>query len=117
MTLVEFLLARIAEDEEVARVCAEMFPPPWEVAECEAKRRVVELHHPDRHLENWYWMDRKCAECRKPWHKYMPGKLPTDIGPEKGCPTLRLLALPYVDHPDYDEAWRPEVTRAPSPDS
>lgn len=23
------------------------------------------------------------------------------------CPTLRLLALPYADHPDYREEWRP----------
>ncbi|MFH8926376.1 DUF6221 family protein [Streptomyces pristinaespiralis] len=23
------------------------------------------------------------------------------------CPTLRLLALPYADHPDYLEEWRP----------
>ena len=23
------------------------------------------------------------------------------------CPTLRLLALPYADHPDYRDEWRP----------
>ena len=23
------------------------------------------------------------------------------------CPTLRLLALPYADHPDYREEWKP----------
>ena len=23
------------------------------------------------------------------------------------CATLRLLALPYADHPDYREEWRP----------
>jgi hypothetical protein len=22
------------------------------------------------------------------------------------CPTLRLLALPYFDHPDYQDKWR-----------
>lgn len=33
LTLTEFLLARIAEDEEAARACAEAFPSPWEVAD------------------------------------------------------------------------------------
>lgn len=23
------------------------------------------------------------------------------------CPTLRMLALPYADHPDYRQEWRP----------
>lgn len=33
MELTEFLLARIAEDESAARVCAEAFPSPWEVVD------------------------------------------------------------------------------------
>lgn len=33
MTITEFLLARIAEDEAAARTCSEMFPSPWEVAD------------------------------------------------------------------------------------
>jgi hypothetical protein len=33
VTLTEFLLARIAEDEAVARVCARVYPSPWEMSD------------------------------------------------------------------------------------
>lgn len=33
MTLAEFLLARIAEDEAAAEDCAKLFPSPWEIAD------------------------------------------------------------------------------------
>ena len=32
-SLVDFLLSRIAEDEAVARACAEAFPSPWDVVD------------------------------------------------------------------------------------
>ena len=85
MTLTEFLLARITEDEVEAPFihdgdkwsdgCACDFPTRW-LAECAAKRRIVEWHQPDDVCDD-------------------------------ACHTLRLLALPYADHPDYDESWRP----------
>lgn len=28
---------------------------------------------------------------------------------EKACPTLRLLAEVHADHPNYDETWRPRT--------
>jgi hypothetical protein len=79
MTLVDFLLARIAEDEALAAPALEMDPAHWctagthieperWLAECEAKRRILEEH-------------------------------------EHACPTTQALALPYADHPDYDQAW------------
>ncbi len=96
MTLTEFLLARIAEDEAGARqgqrhggvqaaVCTRV------LAECEAKRRIVELHADggrnawigDRFV-NW------CTADKATWP----------------CQTLRLLALPYTDHPGFDPVWR-----------
>jgi hypothetical protein len=118
--LTDFLLARIAEDEaNVAAILRQ--DPNWEadgdgvfdrpdrriayvrgdyaathiahwdparvLAECEAKRRVVELHRTDA-------TDPEvivCAVCL--------------YGPP--CETLRLLALPYADHPDYRPEWRP----------
>ncbi len=134
MTLTEFLLARIAEEEAVSRAAVE---GPWDtmtqetadgeniyftvdtasgdpildlhesgalgrstsehiarwdparvLAECEAKRRIVEAH-----LSSEAW----CDHCSG-------GEL---MGNPDGCPTLRLLALPYADHADYDESWRP----------
>ena len=94
VTLTEFLLARIAEDEAQFNAEAhEKLGPslgsgPWchlprPLAECEAKRRVIALHTHD---------GIKCAECRS-W--------------DAACPTLRALALGYFDHADYDETWRP----------
>ncbi len=118
MTLTEFLLARIAEDEAAARSAtapSEMHPwgdrslPPtplerwpdevrgylggtlgehcahWDparvLAECDAKRLIVEMDDP-----------------RGEW----------DTGFERALHSvLALLVLPYADHPDYDESWRP----------
>lgn len=109
MTLTEFLLARIAEDEAVANAAAEAFtrgvstPPTWAskrqwerfdpavseqirrhdpasvLAECAALREVVGLH-------------TACDDV--------------SYGDTSTCPTLRALAKPYADHPDYrPEEW------------
>jgi hypothetical protein len=115
MELSEFLLARIAEDEEVARERADddfyVMPdtsafeavdigPGWVLAvrparvlaECEAKRRIVETHP--------IYPDGDQHDCPGPWPGYQDA-------PNEPCPTLRILALPYADHPDYRESWRP----------
>jgi hypothetical protein len=86
MTLTEFLLARIAEDEASATnwlrfevrdgIPGNYAIPDRVLAECEAKRRIVGLIDPDRNR----WSVRNI---------------------------LGTLALPYADHPDYDEGWRP----------
>ena len=128
--LTDFLLARIAEDEASAREAAEIdqevfgskdgcvidylwarmvtypsggrghtfapgAPTPAQVlAECEAKRRIVE----------------HCTE--------QAAKCPEDDWPADGDMSwapladnarhlLRLMTLPYADHPDYREEWRP----------
>jgi hypothetical protein len=101
MTLTEFLLARIAEDEadiraiEYDRTVAAIAPGMFSVdhplrllAECEAKRRIVErlspLLDPFSHSA-----DRACtAEVDLAW----------DV--------LASLALPYADHPDMRPEWR-----------
>jgi hypothetical protein len=71
----EFLLARYAEDEAAARV-----------AECEAKRRIVELHQP---VKPMFGPPVCMCEGRDPG------------------PTLAALALPYSDHEDYLQEWKP----------
>jgi len=142
-TLTDFLLARIAEDEAVARAATpglwacetapNGFPamvvgnnmtvadtydkphlsdanhiarhdPARVLAECEAKRRIVALH---------------VGSGRDPFYSHKGGPLDTcdvcvsfhadmDCSNEPWpCPTLRILALPYADHADYDESWRP----------
>lgn len=103
MTLIEFLLARIAEDEVVARAAltdgnsnqiwqvqdwieldAEVLAhvhrhdPHRVLAECEAKRRIVAM-----------WLD----EARFP-----------DF--DCGWEVLQMLARSYADHPDYCKDWR-----------
>jgi hypothetical protein len=78
-----------ADAEHIAR-----WDPARVLAECEAKRRIVELHtesEPGSH------------EC--------PGRYSTfSIAEGDPCPTVLLLALPYASHPDYDPAWNPEAT-------
>jgi hypothetical protein len=129
--LVEFLLARIAEDEAIARTAAAAeavegsdgmrweagsalrlrdawstiaigtyesdldeagvhmarWDPARVLAWCEAQRRIVELHPKSVHN----YSNDTCFGCGEDWP----------------CPTLRLLALPYVDHPDYRQEWKP----------
>lgn len=107
-TLVEFLLARVAEDEAVARAAGDEAPSPWRndcgtlsdargtqmagyageaagphiarhdparvLAECEAKRRIVEAV-----ASGFYDSDLEVA--------------------------LRDLAAVHADHPDYLAEW------------
>lgn len=90
MTLTEFLLARIAEDEAACFqgcVCGYILPsgdPHCDhrvLAECEAKRRIV--------AEADEWLDR------------------IDDRSTIRDRVLALLARPYADHPDCCEEWKP----------
>lgn len=120
MNLTEFLLARITEDEAVARrgsrhnareVYANdnygclLVDPARVLAECEAKRRIVERCRPFVAVV-WRESDRLLASAFDETH--MPTLAHSaPIWPnEHAEATLRDLALPYSDHPDYDEAWR-----------
>jgi hypothetical protein len=67
--------------------------PARVLAEVDAKRQMLELHHS---IELPTEMLDACAECEV-----------TGVYPEYPCRTLRLLALPYAEHPDYREEWRP----------
>ena len=98
MTLTEILLARIAEDKVRADdawkavdngaivwdrihpdVRAAIWTPDRVLAECEAKRRIVEAFGDYDPEDHWDFQT-------------FP---------------LRALAAVYADHPDYDETWRP----------
>ncbi|MFF9631749.1 DUF6221 family protein [Streptomyces fradiae] len=85
--------------------------PARVLAEVDAKRRLLDLHalvHRDV-----LWLDSEggeateeiavCGHC-VPRHSCF-----SDRGavPQGGCATLRLLATPYADHPDYRNDWRP----------
>lgn len=56
--------------------------------EVEVKRRIMEKHGASDRMEYSYFL---CTGC-------------SDGHP---CDTLRLLALPYDDHPECREEWRP----------
>ena len=85
--------------------------PARVLAECEAKRAVVELHADGEVLDHWEYectcgfSDHRLSECKGcVWHTYDEGELKRRYSP---CRTLSLLALPYADHPDCREEWRP----------
>jgi hypothetical protein len=135
--LVEFLRARLDEDEQVAREAAEhgegvydspmqaTFWSPRVLAEVEAKRLIVERHRPIS--EPVEWPDDQtgkgealvCSSCGNRdldgWINWRPlvgeaGVFPDGVTPPyvlAPCETLRLLALPYAEHPDYRQEWRP----------
>ena len=113
MNIVDFLLARIAEDEKRARVheahihadgsihgvsnpdepCPDCFSARG-LAECEAKRRIVETHNQGG--ARWTGFPR--ADVLEHYCMHDQQASP--------CPTLCSLVAVYADHPDYDEAWR-----------
>jgi hypothetical protein len=129
--LAEFVLARVAEDEAKARSAEWVDKPPsgtFDVvsdcdcnddhassnylavdparvlAECEKNRRLIELHHATE--IGWGPDVIGCDTCH--------GEMPETWGPDLlapgaslwPCETACLLALPYADHPDFQQAWR-----------
>lgn len=128
--LAAFLLARIAEDEQAVQTIVDVEPTgasllihdrpihtwisehpsqeSWEMArrvlaECEAKRRIIELHCartvaiPDYEVHELI-----CSMCSCP-HASSVGADEYEPFP---CRTLRLLVLPYADQPDYRAEWQ-----------
>ncbi|HEY9367551.1 DUF6221 family protein [Streptomyces sp.] len=126
MTLVEFLTARLDEDEQAARECG---GAPWSApipgmvhvdakaiadnklawgqlgyvatVEREHDRQHIARHDPARVLREVEAKRRIIEECE-------PGFNPPNAQAKYTAETvLQCLALPYADHPDYDEDWRP----------
>jgi hypothetical protein len=114
LSLVEFLTARLNDDEaaELGGIAAASATAEeagdwlWvkrSRAEREAKRRIVDLHPPTDPYNREG--DRYCRRCLSPGYDTgYPDEWCQDDWP---CPTLRLLALPFADHPDYREEWKP----------
>ena len=134
MTLTEFLLQRIGEDEAAARagISSQADPengwglietrgfagltlsphvghihervqgehiirwhPARVLAECEAKRRIVEA------------ADEATGLDMQVDSEFRVGFRDTSTEPYLGDVILRALALPYADHPDYRGEWKP----------
>jgi hypothetical protein len=86
MTLTEFLLARIAEDEDYYTGVADTLAPRI-LAECEAKRRIVEGAAADGSTGPWGGCGDDCEWRAIDW-------------------AIQQLARPYADHLDYRDEWR-----------
>lgn len=117
MTLTEFLLARITEDEETCwegegeYVCCRD-RAARNAAECEAKRALIKSFDDERHAvveDCWYTCaaateeregEDTCDDTRQGG--------PCDCGRDRRvAERLSIMATAYADHPDYDAGWRP----------
>jgi hypothetical protein len=97
MTLTEFLLARIAEDE-YARLDVRRWPYPWIDIQTRAARQ--------RQLSDDRRVFLECDAKRRIVERALAPVAHAGQSLERDA-TLRDLAAAYADHPDYDEAWRP----------
>lgn len=71
---------------------------PRMLAECAAKRALLELHHRNVRDDG-----DQCAQCgfAEDWEI-------RENGPTFPCATLRILVAIYADRPGYDPAWGTE---------
>lgn len=109
--LADFLLRRIAEEERAARAArraggaprasagpadAHLITPGRLLADCATRRKIIALH--EVHLMSNgipAMFDGESGSCRAGQNER-----------EYICPTLRLLALRYADHVEFDPAWQ-----------
>jgi hypothetical protein len=102
--LVEFLTARLDEDEAAARAWLPIgnpdaaarehiarHDPARVLREVAAKRAILAGHST---VTGWNWPDQSDGSVQMDYVEALRR-------------TLRHLAAVYSDHPDYDEAWRP----------
>lgn len=121
ITLVDFLLARIAEEEQAARLAIDGQADPengWGYEGRALTPHVGIIHHAVQadHIIRWH-PARVLAECeakrRIVDHEdargaqsivSFTGRVVRAVGTSG---VLRCLALPYSDHPDFDGPWQP----------
>jgi hypothetical protein len=127
-TLKEFVLERILEDETAAQRAIDAYPrsyrwsisgsaggapryaheDPWRVLSgCVAKRLIVRAHSVASPTLGVVGR----AGTRPPQCCPTCGEGDDQIQSNGPCYTLRVLALHWVDHPDYRNEWRPEWLR------
>jgi hypothetical protein len=134
-TLVGFLRARLAEDEQVARAADS---GPWRVDDPAYPTAIYNRDgHPIISGSQWGGEASIFDDPAAPAHiaRHDPARVLAEVEAKRrivhihseydhGCPehdgcdgftflsagpcfTLRLLALPWAGHPDYREEWRP----------
>lgn len=114
--LVAFLLARIAEDEAVARAAVGEGSGSWEARpywfteshEADVPGVTYDEIDLDHAMQIARWDPaRVLAECEAKRRIITTIQRWLDVGYPTLDHVLFALALPYADHPDYDESWRP----------
>jgi hypothetical protein len=126
MDLVEFLRARLAKDEQVARACsgaswtagpsgavhldadADGEPELVASAETEAYAEHIARHAPSRALQEVAARRQIVDDHEKHAWIIAQGRATPEQQAAQGVreQTLRLLALAYAHHPGYNEEWR-----------
>jgi hypothetical protein len=98
MTLTEFLLARIGDDEASAAERPTPVSAPFSrsrlLAECAAKRRIITLAYEATGYDMTVDLERETDERSRSGVAFVGERI------------LRALATPYAEHPDYDPTWR-----------
>ena len=80
------------------------------LAECAAKRAIIEIHHPHDH-GGTHGDAVFCDECQWDHGDDSPriDNQPVENFGANPCRTLLALAAVYKEHPDYDPAWSPNA--------
>ncbi len=111
VSLVEFLTARLDEDEEVVQAASRAGGSSWPTGQ--GDRVGPTLAHARRHDPARVLREIEAKRGMMAVHR------PYDTDPEQAClgcaggiewercPVLRHLAWVYAAHSDYQESWRP----------
>lgn len=133
MNLVEFLRARLDEDEQAARAAT---AGPWYVDDIDQELRTADVYAADGRVTSAY--TEPCCSVEDATHmaRHDPARVLVEVEAKRRllrshydyqgycprchdwqnkpvereaypCEVVRLLALPYADHPDYRQEWRP----------
>lgn len=125
MTLTQFLEARLTEEEAEANLLPDDDGPQestgisgWVFTEWDYDRVVCSDEYPHLVVEKRRWLAElaaKRATIEAAWDDYLRieqewgrGRDQVQLSRENDIPqALRALGLPYANHPDYRDEWRP----------
>lgn len=98
MTLTEFLLARIGEDEAASEAhegvgSGSSWTRSRVLDECAVKRRIITLAYEATGYDMTVDLERDTDERGESGVAFVGDRI------------LRALATPYAEHPDYDPVW------------
>ena len=108
MTIVEFLKARLGEDEAIARNALGLLgmETPWHDIETLRQRGLTraDARHVARHSSRRVLRE---VEAKRRIVERHSGCEDVSYGDASTCPDMRDLASVYADHPDHQPDWTP----------